>query len=203
MTDEELRDELITLLIVGHETTASALSWALYWIHYLPEVHDRLLNELGSVVEQADSIAITKLPYLNAVCQETLRIYPIAMTGFARTVKLPIQLMDYDFAPGTKLIPCIYLTHQREELYRQPKQFRPERFLERQFSPYEYLPFGGGNRRCIGIAFAQFEMKLVMATIVSCFQLALADSPPVRPVRRGLGLAPPKGMCMVVTNQRY
>jgi cytochrome P450 len=202
MTYEELRDELMTLLVVGHETTASALSWALYWIHHLPKVHNKLLLELGSVVAQADLSAITKLPYLNAVCQETLRIYPIAMTGFARIVKLPIQLMGYNFDPGTRLIPCIYLTHQREELYPQPKQFRPERFLERQFSPYEYLPFGGSNRRCIGIAFAQFEMKLVMATIVSCFQLALADNRPVRPVRRGLGLPPPKGMRMVVTNQR-
>ena len=201
MSDEELHDELMTLLVAGHETTASALTWALYWIHSLPEVCDRLLKELP-LGNEADLSVIARLPYLTAICQETLRIYPIAMFAFARRVKSPIQLMGYEFDSGTWLVPCIYLTHQREDLYPEPKKFRPDRFLERQFSPYEYLPFGGGNRRCIGMAFAQFEMKLVLATIVSHFQLAIADNRPVRPVRRGLTLAPPGGMQMVATTQR-
>ncbi len=87
----------------------------------------------------------------------------------------------------------------KQEVYPQPKQFKPERFLERQFSQYEYLPFGGGNRRCIGMAFAQYEMKLVLATIVSQFQLSRVNRRPVRPVRRGLTLAPPAGMQMIAT----
>ncbi|HEY9846744.1 MAG TPA: cytochrome P450 [Candidatus Caenarcaniphilales bacterium] len=199
LTDTELRDELMTLLVAGHETTASALTWALYWIHHLPEVHERLLKELDTVGDGADLSAVARLPYLTAVCSETLRIYPVGMLAFARIVKSPLQLMGYDFEPGTMLAPCIYLTHQREELYPEPKRFNPERFLERHYSPYEYLPFGGGNRRCIGMAFAQFEMKLVLATILSRWHLAIAGSRPVKPVRRGVTLAPASGRWLVVT----
>lgn len=202
MTDEELRDELMTLLIAGHETTASALTWALYWIHHLQPVRDKLLHELQTLSDKdTDPIAIARLPYLTAVCQETLRIYPITLTTFIRILKSPLQVMGYQFQAGTVLIPCIYLTHQREDLYPEPKRFKPERFLERQFSQYEYLPFGGGNRRCIGMAFAQLEMKLVIATILSRFQLVLTDSRPVKPVRRDLTVGPPTSMRMVATSQ--
>ncbi len=201
MTDEELRDELMTLLVAGHETTASALTWAFYWIDYLPEVHDKLLKELAPLGNNPDPSIIAKLPYLNAVCQETLRIYPIVMTTFARVVKSPIEIMGYQLPVGTIIAPSIYLAHHREEVYPQSKQFKPERFLERQFSPYEYLPFGGGNRRCIGMAFAQYEMKLVLATILSNFQVSLVNKRPLRPVRRGMTLAAPAGMRMVATPQ--
>jgi cytochrome P450 len=95
---------------------------------------------------------------------------------------------------GTVLNPCIYLIHHREDLYPDPKRFKPERFLERQFSPYEYLPFGGGNRRCIGMALAMMEMKLVLATILSRFELALTSNSPVKPVRRGLTVAAPSSL---------
>lgn len=202
MTDEELRDELMTLLFAGHETTASSLAWALYWIHHLPSVRDKLLKELDTLGGELDPNAVTKLPYLNAVCQETLRIYPVAMVIFPRIVKSPFQLMGYKFEPGTVISPCVYLTHHREDIYPEPKRFRPERFLERQFSPYEYFPFGGSDRRCIGMAFAMYEMKLVLATILSHWELGLADNRSVRPVRRGVTLAPPSSLKMVVTNQR-
>jgi cytochrome P450 len=202
MTDDELHDELITLLVAGHETTASALTWALYWVHHLPDVHDKLLHELNSLGDDTNPSEIAKLPYLTAVCQETLRIYPIVISGFFRVVKAPFQVMGYQLEPGTALIPSIYLTHHREDIYPEAKRFKPERFLERQFSQYEYLPFGGGNRRCIGMAFAQFEMKLVLGTIVSQFELALADRRPVKPVRRGFTVAPPSNMRMVVTQLR-
>ncbi len=202
MTNEELRDELMTLLFAGHETTASALAWALYWIDHLPEVQDKLLHELDTLPNNADPSSIARLPYLSAVCSETLRIYPIALSSFGRIVKSPMEIMGYQFEPGTMLVPSIYLTHQREDIYPEPKRFKPERFLERQFSPYEYLPFGGGNRRCIGLAFAQFEMKLVLARILSRCELKLAGLRPVKPTRRGLTLAPPGSMRMVVTQRR-
>ena len=202
MTDLELRDELITLLVAGHETTATSLAWAFYWIHHLPRVQEKLLQELDSLGEKPDPNDIVKLPYLNAVCQETLRIYPVTNFALPRVVKSPIKIMGYDFEPGTILSASIYLTHHREDLYPEPKQFKPERFLERQFAPYEYLPFGGGNRRCLGYAFAQFEMKLVLATVLSRWVLALADSKPVKPVRRGLLMAPSEGVRMVVKGKR-
>ncbi|BAY43024.1 cytochrome P450 [Scytonema sp. HK-05] len=199
MTDEELRDELMTLLFAGHETTASALTWAFYWLDHLPEVRDKLLKELDTLGDNLEPSAITKLPYLTAVCQETLRIYPIAITASPRIVRSPIEIMGYKLPVGTVIFPSIYLAHHRQEVYPQSKQFKPERFLERQFSPYEYLPFGGGSHRCIGMAFALYEMKLVLATILSRFQVSQANKGPVRPVRRGLTLVPSGGMRMVAT----
>ena len=200
MSDVELRDELLTLLVAGHETTASALTWALYWIHSLPEVKSKLLDDLATV-GNLDFGAISKLPYLNAVCQETLRIYPIAMLAFFRIANAPISIMGQEFELDTLLSPCIYLTHHRSDLYPEPNQFKPERFLERQFSQYEYIPFGGGNRRCIGIAFALYEMKLVLATVMSHYSLALSGSHDVKPVRRGITLAPSGGKWLVATQR--
>jgi cytochrome P450 len=188
LTDVELRDELMTLLIAGHETTATALTWALYWIHKFPKVREQLLAEIDS----AETGALSKLPYLNAVCCETLRIYPVGMLTFPRVTTSTVEVMGYSLEPGTVVVGAIYLTHHRKEIYPEPDHFKPERFLERRFSAFEYLPFGGGARRCIGMAFAQFEMKLVINRILSRFELALADKRPVRPVRRGLtaGLSP-------------
>ena len=202
MRDVELRDELMTLLFAGHETTATALAWALYWIHHLPEVREQLLQELDSLGENPDFNVIYQLPYLDAVCKETLRMYPPVALAFGRRVLSPVQIMGYEFEPGISISPCIYLTHHREDIYPQPKQFKPERFLERQFSASEYLPFGGGNRICLGMAFAKFEMKLVLATILSNWELELVNKNPVKPVRRGLLVAPSENLRMVVKGKR-
>lgn len=202
MTDEELRDELMTLLFAGHETTATALAWAFYWIHSLPSVRQKLLQELDSLGENPDPMEIFRLPYLSAVCQETLRIYPVGMLTFPREVKSPVELMGHQLEPGTVVVGSIYLTHRREDLYPEPLQFKPERFLERQFSPYEYVPFGGGSRRCIGMALAQLEMKLVLANILRDFDLALAENQPVQPKRRGVTLGPAGGVRMVMRGRR-
>lgn len=190
LTDAELRDELMTLLVAGHETTATALTWALYWIHKFPAVREQLLNELQEHDGSLDPSAVFRLPYLNAVCCETLRIYPVGMLTFTRVTKSPVEVMGRTLEPGTLVAGCIYLAHHREEVYPEADQFRPERFLERRYSPFEYLPFGGGVRRCLGMAFAQFEMKVVLSSILSGFELALADTRPVRPVRRGLTSGP-------------
>ena len=204
LTSEELRDELMTLLLAGHETTATALTWALYWIHLLPEVRDKLRAELAPLDRPLDQTAVQRLPYLNAVCSETLRIYPVGMLTFPRVVRSPITLCGYDLEPGTIVVGSIYLTHQRPDLYPEPTQFTPDRFLERQFSPFEYLPFGGGARRCIGMAFAQFEMKVVLSTVLSQATLVLQNDRPVKARRRGITSAPtpvylslqqPLGLC--------
>jgi cytochrome P450 len=199
LTDLELRDELMTLLAAGHETTATALTWALYWIHKFPGVRERLLEEFRTI-DPNDHVGFSRLPYLNAVCSETLRIYPVGMLTFPRVTTSTIDVMGYSLRPGTVVLGAIYLTHRRKEIYPEPEQFRPERFLERRFSAYEYLPFGGGARRCIGMAFAQFEMKLVIRRILSSVELALTESRPVRPTRRGL-TAGPTPFRMVVKNR--
>lgn len=201
MTDEELHDELITLLFAGHETTASALAWLFYWIHYLPEVKAKIMVELNSAGQKSDYQVINNLPYLNAVILETLRIYPIATGTFTRTLTKPMSIMDYNCQPDTALMISIYSLHHKEDLYPNPKQFNPSRFLETTYSPYEYIPFGGGNRRCIGSALALLEMKLVTATILSRFQLALTNNSSLLPVRRGLTIAPPASFKMVVKNR--
>jgi len=190
LTDPELRDELMTLLVAGHETTATALTWALYWIHKLPMVREELLNELHALDSALDPSVLFRLPYLNAVCSETLRICPVGMLTFARVARSRVELMGSVLEPGTVVVGCIYLAHHREDVYPSPDEFRPERFLERRYSPFEYLPFGGGVRRCIRMTFAQFEMKLVLSKILSGFELSLADTHSVRLVRRGVTSGP-------------
>lgn len=202
MSDKELRDELMTLLFAGHETTATAMAWSLYWIHHTPGVKQKLLEELDAVDDFSDLMSISRLPYLSAVCNETLRITPVAMLTFAREVQEPVEILGHKLETGKMLFGCMYLVHQREDLYPQPKQFKPERFLERQFSPYEFMPFGAGARRCIGDALAMFEMKLVLATIMSRYEFKLADNKPEIPRRRGVTLAPANGVKMKI-NQKF
>jgi len=202
MTDVELRDQLVSLLLLGYETTAAALSWAFYLTHSAPQVLANLSSELAQTsLENPEKITV--LPYLTAVCQETLRIYPIGLICTPRMVKEIVQINGESFGIGTIIVPCIYLAHRRRETYSQPDKFLPERFLNHRFSPYEYLPFGGGIRGCIGVAFSMYEMKLVLATILSNFELTLADSRLAHPVRRGITIVPSaSGMKMIVTAQR-
>ena len=196
LSDEEVRDLLLSPIFAAQDASATAIAWAMYWIHRLRVVRDRLLEELDTLGEDPDPMSIVALPYLSAVCNEALRIYPTQLFTFPRLVESPIEVMGHELSPGTVLIGNIYLTHQREDLYPQPKQFQPERFLEKQFSPYEFLPFGGGARNCIGGAFALFEMKLVLATILSRYQLALVDKRPEKPEFGGLICYPASGVKM-------
>ena len=198
MSDLELKDELITMLVAGHETTASVLSWALYWIHKTPGVKAKLLQELNDLGDNADPTAIASLPYLTAVANESLRIYPIVPITFPRIAKQQVTINGRTYPPQTTLVPCIYSLHHREDLYPESKQFKPERFLERQFAAWEFIPFGGGNRRCLGYALAMLEIKLVLATILMNFSLQLADERPVTPRRRGLTIATSNGVPLVL-----
>ncbi|MFM7643141.1 MAG: cytochrome P450, partial [Cyanobium sp.] len=191
LTDRELRDELLTLLVAGHETTATALSWALYWLATRPEVQERLRQELTDAIPSADGpielSALLRLPYLQAVCNETLRIYPVAMLTFPRRLEVPLTLAGHRLEPGTVVLGCIYLAHRRPEAYPEPEHFDPDRFVSGSFGPTTFLPFGSGSRRCIGMAFALLEMKVVLAQLVASHQLEPDPSTPqpVTPVRRG------------------
>ncbi len=201
MTDMELRDQLVSLLLLGYETTAAALAWVFYLIHSHPQVLDRLRQELDSLGKNPPAEAVATLPYLNAVCQESLRVHPIALICTPRMVKETVQVTGYDLPSGAIVVPCIYLAHRSPETYPQPDKFLPERFLQQKFSPFEYLPFGGGSRGCIGAAFSMYEMKLVLATVLSRFELGLVSQRPVYPVRRGITIVPSdNGVKMVVKN---
>ncbi|ACB50046.1 cytochrome P450 [Crocosphaera subtropica ATCC 51142] len=198
LSQEEIMDELVTLLFAGHETTASTLAWAFYWIHSQPEVYQNLMAELDSININSDPMMIAKLPYLSAVVSESLRIYPSVLFTFGRKLKTDLHFLDYYLPKETAIIPCIYLLHHHLDIYPNSKQFQPERFLERQFSPYEFIPFGGSNRRCLGYALALYEMKLVLATVLKQVKLALVNNKEILPIRRGFTMSPAGGVKMRV-----
>ena len=190
MSDRELRDQLVTLLFLGHDTTASALSWAFYWLHARPETLLQLRAELAALGPDADAGEIAALPYLQAVCQETLRVNPIALISQPRVVREPVEIAGRTYAPGTILVPSIYMAHRREAVFPAAAEFQPQRFCDRKFSALEYFPFGGGSRTCIGSAFALYQMKLVLATALATRQFTLAPQRPIRPARRGITIVP-------------
>ncbi|MEL7223622.1 MAG: cytochrome P450 [Cyanobacteria bacterium J06576_12] len=190
LSNEDLKGELMMSLVAGFEATTVALTWAVYWTHFLPEVKQNLLTALNDSADAEDVNKLLSLPYLTAVCNETLRINPVAMLTFARRVEAPLNIGGYQFSPGDLVMGSIYSLHRREDLYPQPHRFRPERFLERTFSPYEFMPFGGGMRRCMGSALAQCEMKIVLATILRQVDLSLVGNHPIKPARRGIVSGP-------------
>jgi cytochrome P450 len=166
MSDEELRDELVTLLVAGHETTANALAWAVERLVRHPQKLARLTEEVAAGDEE----------YLTAVVQETLRLRPV-ISLVNRSLKAPFEVAGYELPEGVKVAPCIYLVHRDPEIYPEPDRFRPERFLETPPGTYTWIPFGGGMRRCLGGAFAQFEMQVVLRELVAMRTLS--------PTRRG------------------
>jgi cytochrome P450 family 110 len=198
LTDQELRDEIITLLVTGHDSTAATITWALYHIHTHRRVKARLLAELEQVSNPYDATSLVRLPYLSAVCSESLRLRSAGPTGLRRLSNDTTAILEYELPANTLLVSCNYLTHHRADLYPQPQQFRPERFLERQYDASEFYPFGGGDRYCIGAAFAQYEMKLVLANILINCELAIDQQVPIAAIRRGINIAPQGGVQMRV-----
>ncbi|MGH7899287.1 MAG: cytochrome P450, partial [Candidatus Binatia bacterium] len=194
LADEALRDELVTMLVAGHETTATALAWAVSHVLGSPGVLDRVLDELGAGA--LDPQRVIRLEYLDAVCRETLRLTPI-IPLVGRRLTRPMRIGGADLPAGVVAAPCIYLAHRRPDRWAEPERFRPERFLESKPTPYEFLPFGGGVRRCLGMAFALVEMKIVLAEMLSRVELRAAPGYQVRVVRRSVTLAPSEGMPVV------
>ena len=163
---------------------------------------DKLLEEIDHLAENSEPLSCASLPYLTAICNETLRIYPVVPFCFARITKFPQQIMGQYFPTDTALVACTYLLHHREDLYPQSRQFKPERFLERQFLPHEFIPFGGGDRRCLGYALAELEIKVVIARILKSYELYLANDETVVPKRRGVTIATSSGVPLVLKSRR-
>jgi cytochrome P450 len=187
MSDEELRDELMTLLVAGHETSATALSWALDALTHHPAALTRLREEIDAGEET----------YLDAVIKEILRLRPVIALVLRRLIE-PMEIGGRMLPAGVNLAPCIYLLHRRDDVYDEPRAFRPERFLEKPPGTYTWIPFGGGVRRCLGASFAQFEMKVVLRELVSRLDIRAARPEPERRVRRAIVFAPARGGEIVV-----
>jgi cytochrome P450 len=193
MTDGELRDELVTMLVAGHETTATALSWAFALILDDPPTRARLRGEIAGGIEPT---AAPRLEFLDAVVKETLRLRPI-LPDVVREVVAPYRIGGHDIPIGAFVTPFIYGVHRRPDLYPEPTRFLPERFVGAKADPYAWFPFGGGIRRCLGMAFALYEMKIVLATVLARAELRLSGGP-VRVVRRTLTFAPSGGTRVVL-----
>jgi cytochrome P450 len=200
LSDDEIRDQLMTLVLAGHETTASSITWALVCLEGAPAVRARLVRELDGVDEAAFEQGLGALPYLQAVCLETLRMRPV-IPVVSREVQRPFRVRDHVLPAGVFVTPCPYLAHRRAAVFPDPDTFRPERFLEERFSPYAYFPFGGGVRRCIGMSFALLEMQIVLGMALRRFELALPDGVPLRAVRRGVTIVPSGGARMRVARR--
>jgi len=195
LSDREVRDELVVMLMAGHETTGTALAWAFERILSLAHVEERIRQELEDVLGSSSLAAehLPRLEYLDAVVKESLRNRPIMPAGGGRLVRRTFEIGGYAIRPGAILVDAIYLLHRRPEIYPEPDAFKPERFLgKRTIDPYEWTPFGGGMRRCLGYAFALFEMKTVLATVLSRVRLRIVNRDS-SVVRRGFFLAPAEG----------
>jgi cytochrome P450 len=201
MGEEELLDHLRGLLFAGHEATATALAWCLYWLHREPALRARVLDEIDALGPDPDPHAFASLPFLEAVCHEVLRLYPPVVDP-ARIAKEPFDVAGYTIPAGEALRASLTLLHSRPELYPEPERFRPERFLERKYTQFEYIPFGGGARRCLGAAFAMYELKVLLGTLLGQNRLRLARAAPVVHVRRGLTMGPSGGVPMVLEGRR-
>lgn len=200
ITREHIYSELLTFLFAGHETTALSLTWAMYHLHKVVGPLSRLRQELDSLADDSPT-SLATAPYLKATIQETLRIHPI-VTETLRKLKAPLQLGEFLLPIGMAVAPATVLAHHNPATYPEPELFRPERFIERSYSPFEYMPFGGGHRRCIGAAFASYEMAIVLGTILKRFELELVDTEPVVPKRRNVTIGPSSGVPIRVISNR-
>jgi cytochrome P450 len=190
MSDEELRDELVTLLVAGHETTANALSWAVERLCRHPEKLERLTEEVRAGEDG----------YMQAVVQETLRLRPVISIVLRRLVE-PMEIGGRLLPAGVSIVPSIHLVHRRADVYPKPDEFLPERFLERAPGTYTWIPFGGGVRRCLGAAFAQFEMESVLRELVLRRGLAPSRAESERVYRRAITETPHRDAEVVIARR--
>jgi cytochrome P450 len=193
MSPAELRDELMTALVAGHETTASQLAWGFERLAREPAAQARLLDELD---DGSDEV------YLTATIQEIMRRKPVLPNAEPRLVKQPIEIGPITYQPGVVLFASAYLVHHDPVIYPDPYAFRPERFLEQPPGTYTWIPFGGGRRRCLGASFALLEMKLVLRALLAHCELSPTGDRPEVPRRRGISISPARGSRVVLRERR-
>lgn len=202
LSHQEIRDALVTMIFAGHDTTSVALAWVLEQTVSRADVVERITDELqhvtGGGLPRADQL--NQLNYLDAVIRESLRVRTI-MPFVVRLTKTLFMAGGREYPAGVVLCPCNHLVHHREDLYPEPDMFRPDRFLERHYAAHEWFPFGGGNRMCLGMAFAMYEMKVVLSTLFAKVRLIRPPDCRSTPIRRGVLLAPDDGALVTVAKQ--
>jgi cytochrome P450 len=191
MSDTDLRDQLMTLLLAGHETTATALAWTF----------DLLLRHAGPLQSLRDSLEAGEDDYMRATINESLRLRPVVPLA-GRRLNKELSVDGLTLPAGTDVTPAIWLTHTRADVYPEPFAFRPERFLEDAPDTYAWIPFGGGIRRCIGASFAEFEMRIALREVLTRCELHKASPAPEKIGRRNITLSPKAGTPVVVTARR-
>lgn len=187
---EELRDELMTILLAGHETTATALAWTFDQLFAHPDALARVRSEVRDTGSDA-------APFIDAVIHEALRVRPV-IPFVVRMLVEPFTLGEYELSAGTTVSPAIHAVHRDPDLYPEPSRFEPNRFMGRRPGSYEWLPFGGGTRRCLGASFALFEMRTIIETVLSNVDVLPASDAPERIRRRAFMLVPATGTRAIV-----
>jgi cytochrome P450 family 135 len=193
MSPAEMRDELVTALVAGHETTASQLAWAFEQIARMDRVQRRLHDELDAGEDDA---------YLTATINEILRRRTVVPNAEPRLVKQPIEIGGIEYQPGIVLFASAHLLHHDPAIYPEPYAFRPERFLDKSPGTYTWTPFGGGRRRCLGASFALLEMKIVLRAVLSRHELRSTSSTPETTRRRGITFSPSRGSRVILGARR-
>lgn len=201
MEDAEIRDQLMTLLLAGHETTAVTLAWGVYWLLREPAALSRLRAELDALGEAPSAEVVARQPFLGAVCSEALRIEPV-VTDVGRLCRAPLPVGKWTVPPGENVFVNVAAILRDARTYAEPRRFLPERFLERSFGPGEFLPFGGGQRRCLGAAFAEAELAIGLACIAAEWELELATPEPEVAVRRNITMGPKNGVRVRIQGRR-
>jgi cytochrome P450 len=194
LTDRELRDELLTLVLAGHETTANSLAWTWERLVRHPEAHERLREAVRSGDDDEAQAEV------EAVITEGMRSRPV-IPAVGRRVTVPWQLGEYAVPAGTPITMSVLLLHHREDLYPDPFGFHPERWHDRQPGTYEWIPFGGGIRRCLGAALAMAEQRVVMRTMAERLDLEADDPDPERAVHRNVTMIPSRGARVVIRSR--
>lgn len=195
LDDTDIRDELVTMLMAGHDTTETELTWAFELILSHPEVVAKIREELETVLGEKPVAAedLPKLEYLDAVINESMRVRPLAPHVAFRRLSRPYEIGGRVLPEGTIVSNAVRLLHRREDLYRNSANFDPDRFLAEKVDPFKWAPFGGGTRRCLGMQFALWEMKVVLATVLRRIDLSLIGTPG-RAVRSGFFVVPKSGV---------
>jgi cytochrome P450 len=189
-----LRDEMMTILLAGHETTAASLAWAMHRLGQNREAARAAEDEIARLPDDADPASMR---YLDALINESMRLSPV-VPNIGRVLQVDMKIAGRELPKGVTIAPCIYLVNRRAELWPDPEKFNPARFIDSRPNPYSFIPFGGGTRRCLGAAFATYQMKIVLSEVLRRFDIVPVVGYEPRPTRVSIAIGPSEGMPVVL-----